>query len=57
MTQIQEEIKDICKHCLPHISDDMLEVYIDYAALYYKEYWLILLKERLRRHELEIAVI
>lgn len=57
MTQIQREIKDICKHCLPHISDDMLEVYIDYAALYYKKYWLILLNERLRRHELEIAVI
>lgn len=54
---IQEDIKDICECCLETIPNDILEVYIDYASLYYKKYWLILLAERLRRNELEISII
>lgn len=53
---IQREIKEM----LPFrkwIPNDIFEMYMDYAALYSKEYWLILQDEYLRRMECEIAII
>ena len=53
---IQRELREICpiRRWLPN---DMLEAYLDYAALYSREYWLLLHKEFLRRMELEISII
>lgn len=53
---IQKEIKEACK-AKNHIPNDILEAYIDYAALYSRKYWLLLHKEYLRRMEEEIAII
>lgn len=38
------------------MSHDMLEAYIELAALYSREYWLILQEEYLRRMEYEISI-
>jgi hypothetical protein len=53
---IQRELREICPH-RKSLSDDLLEVWLDYAAKYSKECWLILKDEHLRRLELEIAII
>ena len=55
MTQIQKEIHEICMY-REILSNDVLEAYIDYAALYSKTDWLLLLSERLRRMESEIVI-
>lgn len=52
-----DEIKDICKHCIKYVPDDMLEAYMDYTVLYSSTYWLILLEEKLRRQEQEIYIL
>lgn len=52
----QREIKEICLIC-KWLPNDILEVYLDLAALYSREYWLLLHKEYLRRMELEISII
>lgn len=53
---IQREIREACQY-KRYIPNDILEAYIDYAALYSKKYWLELQSEFLRRMELEIAII
>lgn len=53
---IQREIKDICPNC-KKLPNDILEAYLDLAALYSREYWLFLHKEYLRRMEGEIAIL
>lgn len=53
---IQKEIREICNNT-QSLSNDILEAYIEYAALYSKECWLILLNEHLRRMENEISII
>ncbi len=55
MTRIQQEIHEMCS-LRQYLANDILEAYIDYAALYSKEDWLLLLSERLRRMECEIAI-
>jgi hypothetical protein len=54
--EIQKEIKEICaiRHWL---SNDMLEAYIEYSAIYSRKYWLLLQSEYLKRMELEIAIL
>jgi hypothetical protein len=56
-TQIEKDLEAICLFCIKNISDDMLQVYIDYSVLYSRKYWLYLLEEKLRRIENEIIVI
>ena len=56
MIKIQQEINEMCK-LKKYLPNDLLEAYIDYAALYSQKNWLLLLSERLRRMELEIAII
>lgn len=54
--EIQRDLRHTC-HACRIIPNDMLEAYLDYAALYSRKYWLILQEEFLRRMENEISII
>jgi hypothetical protein len=53
---IQRELKEMIQ-VRKRMPSDILEVYIECAALYSREYWLVLQEEYLRRMEREIAII
>lgn len=53
---IQREIREICPNC-KNLPNDILEAYLEYAALYSMKYWLLLQEEYLRRMEEEISII
>lgn len=54
--EIQRELKEMCM-LRRYLPNDILEAYLDYAALYSKESWLLLQGEYLRRMTLEIAIL
>lgn len=42
---------------IKEFPDTVIQHYLDYYALYSKPMWLLLLDEKLRRIELEIAIV
>lgn len=53
---IQRELREMSQ-IRKFIPNDMLEAYIDYAALYSKDCWLLFQDEFLRRMEMQISII
>ena len=53
--EIQRELREMSQ-LAKYLANDTLEAYLEYAAMYSKESWLVFQKEYLRRMELQILI-
>ena len=53
--EIQRELREMSQ-LAKYLANDTLEAYLEYAAMYSKESWLVFHKEYLRCMELQILI-